>query len=238
MLDEARALGKPIDAATQKKLELTWLALRGERTTYRALVETVAILREAGVLLSEPDAGLSYAILNVLRDSWLYQRPSGLDIQVLFGEGYLKRPDMMYPNDAESGRVEQLIARAGYGAQLDDDKLEIVGAAYGRLRLFAPAMQPSPWAAGATATMRRFTYAEHGDPIGAFDLTGGIQVSSDDQMMSDTSLRISGELGFSYVINQASQIRLAGQIAEEGGELFIGAQLQATYGLLDATFAR
>ena len=33
MLDDARALGKPIDAATAKKLQLTWWALRGERTT-------------------------------------------------------------------------------------------------------------------------------------------------------------------------------------------------------------
>src|SRR5207253_1497529 len=37
-LDDARALGRPIDAATAKKLQLTWWALRGERSTYRALV--------------------------------------------------------------------------------------------------------------------------------------------------------------------------------------------------------
>jgi hypothetical protein len=241
-LDANRALGKAIDAATQKKLELTWWALRGERTTYRALVETVAILREAGVLLSEPDAGLSYEILNVLRDTNLYQRPLGFDLQLAFGEGYLDRAgsdmNVTYPMAAESGRVEQLLALAGYGIQLDDDKLELFGSAYGRLRMFAPDMQPAPWAAGATATMRRFTYAEHGDRLGIFDLTGAAQISNDDLMQSDTALRISGELGFTYLINQASGLRLAGQFAEDGGNLFIGAKLQVTYGLLDGTYAR
>jgi hypothetical protein len=212
--------------------------LRGERSTYRALVQTVAILRESGVLLSEPDAGLAYELLNVLRDTQLYQRPSGLDLQIAFGEGYLQRPAMMYPNTAESGRVEQLLAQAGYGLQLDEDKLEIAGAAYARLRVFAPAMQPSPWAAGASASMRRFAYGEHGDPLGAIDVTGTAQMSSDNLMMSDTSLRITGELGFTYWINQASGLRLAGQVAEDSGQLFFGAQLQATYGLLDGTFAR
>ena len=234
VLDGARALGKPIDAATSKKLQLTWWALRGERTTYRALVATVAVLREAGILLSEPDAGLSYEILNVLRDTQLYVRPSGFDAQVAFGEGYLDRPF----NNTASGRVEQLLALAGYGAQLDDDKLEVTGSAYARLRLFAPMGQPSPWAAGASARMTRFTYGEHGDPFGALDLGGEVMLSSDDQMMSDKELRVTGELGFNYWINQASGIRLAAQVTEDRGALFLGAQLQATYGLLDGTFAR
>ena len=107
-LEAARALGRPIDRPTARRLQLTWWALRGERSTYRALVATVAILREAGVLLGEPDAGLSYEMLNVLRDSQLTLRPSGLDLQIAFGEGYLQRPDQ--PPPAESGRVEQLLA--------------------------------------------------------------------------------------------------------------------------------
>src|SRR6185503_11620698 len=47
-LDAARALGKSIDAVTARRLQLTWWSLRGERSTYRALVATVAILRDAG----------------------------------------------------------------------------------------------------------------------------------------------------------------------------------------------
>src|SRR6185312_16235024 len=154
--------------------------------------------------------------------------------QLAFGEGYLDRPD----NNSESGRDEQLLALAGYGAQLDDDKLEITGNAYARLRLFAPDMQPAPWAAGASARMTRFTYGEHGDPFGALDLGADVMLSSDDLMNSDKELRITGELGFNYWLNQASGIRLAGQVAEDNGALFLGAQLTATYGLLDGTFAR
>jgi hypothetical protein len=235
-LEGARALGRPIDPATARRLQLTWWALRGERSSYRALVTTVAILREAGILLGEPDAGLTYELLNVLRDTQLYQRPSGLDAQVTFGEGYLRRPEN--PMGIEHGRVEQLLAQAGYGSQLQDDKLEISGTAYARLAVFSAEGDPSPWAAGAIARMRRFTYGEHGDPYGAFDVAGTLAASNDGGDNSTTGLRISGELGFTYWINQASGLRLAAQVAEDAGELFIGAQLQATYGLLDGTFAR
>jgi hypothetical protein len=235
-LDAARALGKPIDAATARRLQLTWWALRGERSSYRALVATVAILREAGILLGEPDAGLSYEILNVLRDTQLLLRPSGLDIQLLFGEGYLQRPDEPTPN--ESGRVEQVLASAAYGAQLADDKLELSGTAYARLRLFAPETQPSPWAVGASAQLRRFTYGDHGDPLGALDLTGTIQLSDDDLMDSEIGQRVTGQLGFTWWLNQASGIRLAASVGEDRGALFFGAELSATYGLLDGTFAR
>jgi hypothetical protein len=235
-LDAQRALGKPIDAATARRLQLTWWSLRKERSTYRALVATVAILREAGILLGEPDAGLGYEILNVLRDSQLALRPSGLDAQLLIGEGYLQRPDD--PAPTESGRVEQVLASASYGAQLDDDKLEVSGGAYARLRLFAPDTQPSPWAAGARIGARRFSYGDHGDPLGAVDVRGELQVSDDDLMNSKVGQRITGELGMSWWINAASALRLSASLAEDRGVVFVGARLELTYGLLDGTFAR
>jgi len=235
-LEAARALGTPINATTARRLQLTWWALRGERSTYSALVATVAILREAGILLGEPDAGLSYEILNVLRDSQLYLRPSGIDAQLVFGEGYLQRPDD--PAPAESGRVEQLLASLGYGAQLDHDKLEASGNAYARLRLFAPDTQPSPWAAGVQARLRRFSYGDHGDPIGALDVSADLRLSNDDLEDSQIGQRIAGQLGFTWWINAASGFRLAASVGEDRGELFVGAELTATYGLLDGTFAR
>lgn len=235
-LEAARALGRAIDAATSRRLQLTWWALRGERSTYRALVATVAILREAGILLGEPDAGLSYEILDVLRDSQLTLRPSGLDVQVLFGEGYLQRPDQ--PPSNESGRVEQLLAAASYGAQLDDDQLELSGTGYARLRLFAPDNQPSPWALGATARARRFTYGEHGDPLGVLDVSAALQISNDDLMNSQIGQRVTGQLGFTWWLNPASGVRLAASLAEDRGAVVFGAELSATYGLLDGTFAR
>ncbi len=244
-LDAARALGKPIDKATARRLQLTWWALRSERSSYRALIATVAILREAGILLSEPDAGLSYELLTVLRDSQLFLRPDGFDAQLAIGEGYLKRPDMN-PNPTEAGRVEQLLASVGYGKQVDDDKLELSGNAYARLRLFAPdgmgggQAQPAPWAAGATGRLRRFTYGAHGDPFGALDLSADVRASNDGAINggeSQLALRIQGQVGFTWWLNQASGFRLAGTLAEDGGALFFGAELSATYGLLDGTFA-
>ncbi|HEX2686777.1 MAG TPA: HEAT repeat domain-containing protein, partial [Kofleriaceae bacterium] len=235
-LDAARAIGKPIDAATTRRLQLTWWALRGERSTYRALVATVAILREASVLVGEPDAGLSYEILNVLRDSQLYLRPSGLDANLLFSEGYLQRPSQ--PASNEGGRVEQVLASAAYGAQLDDDKLELSGGAYARLRLFAHDNQPAPWAVGANARVRRFTYGEHGDPLGAIDLSGDVQISNDDVMNSQIGQRITGQVGFTWWLNAVSGVRIAANVGEDRGALFLGAQLEATYGLLDGSFAR
>jgi hypothetical protein len=244
-LDGARALGKPIDPALARRLQLTWWALRGERSTFRALIATVKILREAGVLLGEPDAGLSYEILNVLRDSQLFLRPSGLDLQLGVGESYLVRPGDIGDGSstaAEEGRVEQLLFAAGYGLQAADDTVEISGAGYGRLRVLAPddPRQPAPWAFGATARFRKLTYGAHGDPFGAFDLAADLRISNDDRnAMGDnqTGVRLGGQLGFTYWLNQASGIRLAATAAIDSGELFLGAQLQATYGFLDATFA-
>ncbi|MND01371.1 hypothetical protein D3C83_203390 [compost metagenome] len=51
------------------------------------------------------------------------------------------------------------------------------------------------------------------------------------------SARIEGEVGFTMFMNQASGLRVSGQVAQDGGELFIGGSLTATYGLLDGTFA-
>ncbi len=244
-LDAARALGRQIDPATARRLQLAWWALRRERSAYPALVHTVAILREAGILLAEPDAGLAYEILTVLRDTQLYVRPSGLDVQVAFGEGYLVRPDMD-PTPTQSGRVEQLLLHAGYGKQLEDDRSELSGNAFARLRLFAPTEgmnpQPAPWAIGATGRFRRFTYGEHGDPFGALDLGATASLSSDGcvgmNCDSQTAVRIEAEIGFTLWLNQASGVRAAGTIAQDSGELFFGLELSAAYAFLDGTFAR
>jgi hypothetical protein len=237
-LEAGRALGKPIDAALARRLQLAWWALRGERTTYRALVVTVALLRQAGVLLGEPDAGLAYELLAVLRDSQLYLRPSGLDVQLGVSEGYLRRPNGPANAPIERGRVEQLLLAASYGRQLADDTLELAGGAFGRLRLLAPDGQPSPWAAGVNARLRRFTYGEHGDPLGAIDATVALSASKDDVMGTNLGQRLEAQLGYTWWVGQASGFRLAANVAEDSGELFLGAALQLTYGLLDGTMSR
>jgi hypothetical protein len=153
----------------------------------------------------------------------------------VFGEGYLQRPDT--PTPTESGRVEQAIFTAGYAQQLDEDKLEISGSAYARYRLFTPDLAPSPWAVGATASVRKFAYAEHGDPVGTLDVTGAIDVSDDELPMIDKGLRITGSVGFTWWVNQAGGLRVAANVTEDTGAFTFGLSLQGTYALLDGTFA-
>jgi hypothetical protein len=50
-------------------------------------------------------------------------------------------------------------------------------------------------------------------------------------------VRLSGQLGFTWWLNQASGFRIAATAAADGGEFFFGAQLSAAYGFLDATFS-
>ena len=238
-LDANRALGKPIDAATSRKLQLTWWALRAERSTYRALIATIAILRESGVLLGEPDAGLTYEILNVLRDSYLYTRPSGFDANLEFAEGYLRRPAgdrrrWLRERPRRAAARERRLRRAARRRQARARRAP--GSRGSACSRRWASRRPTRSARSVTAT--RFTYGEHGDPFGTFDLTGTAQYSSDDEMMVDAGFSIAAQLGFTYIINQASGLRLAGQVAEDDGSFLFGATLTATYGLLDGTFAR
>src|SRR5262249_26451284 len=153
----------------------------------------------------EPDAGLAYEILNVLRDSQMYLRPSGLDVQLAIGEGYLQRPDNPMQVTFERGRVEQALVLASYGAQLDDDTVEVAGSGFARIRLFADdMMSTSPWAVGAGVRVRKFVYSDQADPLGAADTTVNLVISNDGGMMSDNALRIDTSAGYTWWINQAS----------------------------------
>ena len=186
------------------------------------------MLREAGILLGEPNA------VDRLRDPRGAARhvrvrcaPSGFDAQLVVAEGYLKRPtDDMGNCIVTCGRIEQVLATAGYGAAARRRQARALGH---RVRALSAVRTddrtPSPWALGALARMRRFTYGEHGEPFGAFDLPASsrCRATASRWANSDKSLRIAGELGFTYVINQVSGVRLAAKVAEDAGALFIGA---------------
>src|SRR2546423_9868272 len=116
---------------------------------------------------------------------------------------------------------------------------EVSGTGFACVWLFVDdMMSTSPWAVGAGVRVRRFAYGDHGDPLGALDGTVDAVISNDGGMMTDTGLRVESALGFTWWINQASGFRLAATAAVDGNQPFIGAQLQATYGLLDGAFAR
>jgi hypothetical protein len=233
-LEANRALGKPIDEDTARQLQSAWWALRGTKSARRILTTTVAILRKAGVLLGEPDAGLSYEMLAVLRDGQLRDRPSGFDAWIGFGEGYLLREDT--PQIA-NGRVEQLLARGRFGQQAIDGSTDVSAMAFGRLALFT-GDQPAPWALGVSGRARRFTYGEYGDPIGAIDVAADLGLSDDDTDATSFGLRIGGEIGFSWVMSLASSLRVSARLVDDAGKISLSGALEVRYGLLDGAFAQ
>jgi hypothetical protein len=98
-------------------------------------------------------------------------------------------------------------------------------------------MVPAPWALTATARWRKFTYGEHFDPLVAIDIgaMGGI---SDDDVMTETGYMVGGDVGITFRPNRASALRLSGAARMDSGEIFVGATLEATYGLADGSVSR
>ncbi|HUH06098.1 MAG TPA: HEAT repeat domain-containing protein [Kofleriaceae bacterium] len=232
-LERARALGRPITPDLAARLMRTWWALRDEQGAHARLVATVKILREAGVLLGEPDASVSYQLLQILLDGQLANRPDGLDVRVGIAESYLVRDD---DAPVEDGRVETLFARARYGRQLASTTTEMVGEGFARLRVLADDGEASPWSIGAAAAWRSYVYSDHFDPIGALELVAQVGLSDDDSDQIGLGSRIGGGMGWLWTPNRASQFRLRAEVAVESGELFLGATFEATYGLLDVGF--
>ena len=239
MLRRARALGRPITPDLAERLLGTWWVLRGEQGAHRRLTATVAILREAGVLLGEPDASLTYQILQILLDGQLQRRPSGLDIQLGIAESFLVRDETL---PVEDGRIESLFANARFGRQSDSGENEIVGQATARYRILPEedggggVPDPEPWAVLGQISWRNYFYNTWSDPIGALELGVEAGASTDGFEMSDTASRLGGSIGWLFVPNRASQLRVAGQGRLESEEIFIGAVFEARYGFLDAVF--
>jgi hypothetical protein len=235
VLDRARALGRPIDASLARRLQLTWWALRGDKSAWRMLTATVAILREAGVLLGEPDAGLTYELLEVLRDGQLDRRTAGFDAYLAISESYLLREE---DTGAPDGRYEQALARVAYAKQLPGETSEITGEAYARYRLFAGDGDNTPWGLGASARWRKFTYGEHFDPLVALDVGAHLAVDDPDVDGVDLGFLVGGDVGLTLRPNRASALRLAGNLVFDRGEMILGATLEATYGLGDGSVSR
>lgn len=247
VLERARALGRPIDDSLARRLQATWWALRRDRTGYRQLTATVAVLREAGVLLGEPDAGTTYELLEVLRDPSFDRRPSGVDVQVLVAESFLMRQarfgdGSLTPGDvcgeplgSSTGcRFETALVRARAARQLGLANDAIV-TLDGRYQLTGDV---TPWQVEASGRWRRFVHGDHAELVGTFDVGAALIASDDGGMNSDLGARVMGELGWTWQLNRASGIRVAATGAYESGAVFLGASLEASYGFLDAGFAR
>jgi len=200
-------------------------------------VATVNILREAGVLLGEPDASTTYKILQILTDGQLDHRMSGMDAHFGIGETLLARDDDFTDAGVEEGRIETLLAQARYGWQSGDGTHEIVGQGSARLRILAEGGEDSPYAVVATAAWRKFFYSDTFDPIGGLEFAGtaGLSDPGIDGVTNRAGL-IGGQVGWIWSPNRASWFRLAGSLTLQSNEVFLGVSAEAAYGLLDVGF--
>jgi hypothetical protein len=231
-LRRAGALGRPIARDVATRLFDAWWRLRAERGLHRRLIATVAILREAGILLGEPDAGLTYQLLEVLGDGLLDGRVAGLDVRLGGVASYLVRDEDLGTQD---GLLESIAAGARYGEQSADGTRELVGDAAARYRVLADDGDPSPWAASAGATLRRFAYSDVFDPIGALELGVRVGASSDGGEDDEVASMVELSAGWLFVPRRASRMRVAALGRLEGGELILGAVVELAHGLLDAS---
>lgn len=235
LLEQARALGRPIDDDLAARLQSAWWDTRRDRTAYRQLTATVAILRDAGVLLGEPDAGTTYALLEVLRDPSYDHRPSGFDVSLQIGEEYLMREDdLMIPE----GRTELAMVRATAARQLGLAS-DAIGHLDARYRILTDDTTPAPWRVEAGGAWRRFVHAEHGELMGTLDVHAEVVASEDDlEESTDLGFLVGGGAGWTWQLSRASAIRAGAELRFDSGEVFAGASISASYGWLDAAFAR
>lgn len=234
LLEAGRALGRPIDDDLAAKLQSAWWDTRRDRTAFRQLAATVAILREAGVLLGEPDAATTFGLIEVLRDPSFDHRPDGVDVSLQIGEEYLIREDEpMVPE----GRTELVLATATAARQLSDVS-DAVATLDARYRILADDGVPAPWRVGATARWRTFVHADRGELVGALDVAAALAASDDDSEDTELGASVGGTVGWTWILNRASSVRAGADVRLDSGELFFGASVTASYGFLDGVFAR
>jgi len=233
MLREAKALGRPITADLAARIQRTWWALRGERGYSRRLRATVKLLREAGVLLGEPDAFVTYKMLQVLSDGQLNHRLDGWDANLGVTVSALVRDN---DQGLEEGFIQNAVVQARYGKQNKSGTQELVGALFGRHRFGAEDGEDTPYALGATAAWRNYRYADTYDPIGALEIGVGASLAEDGNDQTNRALRLEGSIGWMWIPSRATNFRLAAHLAVEAGEIFIGATFEASYGFLDVGY--
>jgi hypothetical protein len=95
-----------------------------------------------------------------------------------------------------------------------------------------------PWQVQAGGRWRRFVHGDHAELVGTFDVGAALLASDDATDQTELGARLMGDVGWTWQLNRASGIRLAGTGAFESGAFFLGASLEVTYGFLDAGFAK
>ncbi len=233
VLRSRKMLGRPIRPDLAERIMRAWWELRTEVGYHDRLVATVALLREAGVLLGEPDASATYALLQVLSDGQLSHRQRGLQVHLGIGESLLLRDDEL---GLEEGRIETVSSKLSYGRQntKGDSELRVEG--IGRYRILADEDETTPWTMLASAHWRDFHYNDNYDPIGALDLGVEGGASKDGAEDSELATRIEGSVGWLWIPSRASRFRLAAELRYESAEMFLGVTFEGRYGLIDSGY--
>jgi hypothetical protein len=239
VLRRARLLGRPVNPDVARRIFSAWWALSGEIGVRHRLVATIQLLRDAGVLLSDPPPAVTYEILRVLEDGQLDLRFEGMELRAGVGETFVYHDPIPQADDLELERIETAYHRGLYGKQLAGGSNEIIGATQAVYRLSG---DPGFWSAQAEVVWRRFFYGSAWDPRGALQL--GVTLGLSDLNTEDSEdpavgpgTRLAGTLGYLWLANRASRTLLAADLSIEGDLFFVGARLEFNYGLLDSVLA-
>src|SRR5690606_27964936 len=130
---------------------------------------------------------------------------------------------------------EAIAAGARYGRQSDAGDRELIGFASARREVLADDGAPAPWAVVGGLVARRYAYSDALDPLGALDLGLRAGVSSLGGDDSEVAVLVEVGAGWMFVSRRGSRFRAAGALRLEGGEIFLGASLEAAHALLDGS---
>lgn len=226
VLETAGVRARPINSDTAARILVAWYGLRGRLGYYAELVYTLRILREAGVLLQEPDPATVYKILAVLSDPQLDDRREGMDVRV---GGYYSIEDL---SDVDTPNYAGVLGAGTYAHQLSD-RADIEGHVRGFLRANE---DRKPYVLSADATFRLFFYSAEQDPQGALSL-GAFGDLSDS--VNATTIGASWDVGvrtsFTHFFSRASNVGLGLEMATQSAEDWrLMLTLRAAYGLAPA----
>lgn len=240
VLRRARLLGRPIHADVAARVETAWWNLRGELGSWRRLKATIQILREAGVLLQEPDPITVYQLLRVLEDGQLDERLDGWDVRVGVGELFLGRDDVGADDGFALGRQEIAFVRARVARQLTASDAELVATGAASYKLSGDdALAPfvMDYLAAFELTWRKYFHGVAWDPRGALEFgarVGASDLDTDDDFGPATLL--GARVGYTIFPNRASRLTMSGDVSLVNDTLFVGIRLGGTFALLPATY--
>ena len=230
VLETAGLKARPINGDTAARVMLAWYGLRGRLGYYAELLWTLRILREAGVLLQEPDAATVYKILRVIEDPQMDDRYEGMDLR-LGGFYSIESTEVDVPN------IGGVMWAATVAHQISE-RADFVGHLRGAL---LANQDPKGIQTGADAQYRMFFYSAEQDPQGALGLGPFLNLCSDGCPLGPTSglvWDLGARANFTRWFSRASNVGAGFEFATESAQAWrVMFSLSATYGLAPANLA-